>query len=101
MLNKEFKTKFILWMIKWGYYWRSLTSWHSFLEVKEQFLKVSGSQTQLMLPLIVIIFLSPVGCLTLPGAIYIVKKTHKNSEKLDFKEIRQNCDKEFLLTSKF
>ena len=37
---------------------------------------------------VVINFLSPMGCLPLPGAIYMWKKhTHKMLKKLDFKEI--------------
>ena len=47
------------------------------------------------------------GCLPLPGAIYMWKKKHiKNGKKSDFKEIffklatTGQSDKEFLLTSK-
>ena len=56
---------------------------------------------------VVIRFLSPMGCLPLPGAIYVWKKHIKNGKKSDFKEIffklstNGQSDKEFLLTSKF
>ena len=57
---------------------------------------------------IVIKFLSPMGCLPLPGGYtHVEKNTLKNSEKKDFKEIffktvkNGQSDKEFLLTSKF
>ena len=56
---------------------------------------------------VVIKFLSPLGCLPLPGAIYMWKKHIKNGKKSDFKEIlfklatNGQSDKELLLTSKF
>ena len=56
---------------------------------------------------VVINILSPMGCLPLPGAIYMWKKHIKMVKKSDFKEIvfklatNGQCDKEFLLTSKF
>ena len=57
---------------------------------------------------VVIKFLSPMGCLPLPGAIYMWKRTHiKNGKKSDFKKIffklstNGQSDKEFLLTSTF
>ena len=56
---------------------------------------------------VVINVLSPLGCLSLPGAIYM-RKTHiKNGKKSDFKEIsfklatNGQSDKGFLLTSTF
>ena len=56
---------------------------------------------------VVIKFLSPMGCLPLPGAIYMWKNTHKKTLKKTsrrfFLKLSTNgqSDKEFLLTSKF